>query len=359
VEYRRTGRDLELSDPCVFEQQFAEDLKKAGRNLNEAAITRIREDIRRSPLTDQLFKGSRENLLNDYVPFHAREIVTAERVSADHPVRLFPSILDLTLDVGRPQEAVAGLPNLWTSALLGRWNQPSVDRLRASGSNVLDYPFKPLTVRAALGASSFGFPERYGEIPNSLPTPFQASRIGTAYVKEDPWSPQPDEFWVITGSDVDDFCLYFLLSRLTGRACWCPLGVGSAEAEMLLRSVCHAVESWAESPRVNLLHGDGGDLGHLLSLTDNLRCRFATRSIEDLLDRDLPRRYLIHDDPARTQGLIQFVEHRSSSFLPSPQPTAVKGFMGPKHWLVDCVVEGFHLPRRPGLAEKVLQTTRS
>lgn len=231
LRYQKTGADLLRARPDEFSRIVASHFEQArahGSDTN-GLESRIRESIMKG-VADQfsISPALEKQILIRLAPFHYENDLQTRSVragaSADYPftrvadvVGFVPSwsdaIFELENNLPAGREAP---PTLWMAAQVGIATRDYQTELQAKGVTCVP---KYMNTESDSAIMKWGIQPGLTLGSN---TPFSFTRLALASVRATTARRYAIPSLIIRGDTVSDFCLYYGLSRLHGRAIWLP-----------------------------------------------------------------------------------------------------------------------------------------
>lgn len=398
--YRRSWRDVERDEPETFAKvlgaHHAAWRRDIGSDADEFQSAQIHEDLERRPASKfEISVELQQHLKERLAPFYFQEhVVHAGWLSAGTGVH-YPhtAVIDLLGHAPLPPRIVrvvtgegARLPPLWWAALIGCADMDLTNKLREHGVTETEIGSNdPGYLRALIGpamtrrervlSGSYWreeIPISLPEILATLPDNFSMAALG--HFRDSRAIATDWQEWTVAvaGNGIEDFALYFALSRMRQRVVWIP---PSLTAEALSGNQPQIRSDESTSFRFalsSLASGDGQrEPGlQIVSLTlpteglDRVRKYVETALLGghapieiadpiDCIPRD-PIRYYDSENAGITQVIAMDDEGRITHF-DTPLPRNFGEVVPQKHrWLTELWIEGNHLPRHHELGTYVL-----
>ena len=223
LTYQRTGEDVRRNQRSQFEELVTKEVDKAILEGvgSEWARTEIPKSLAQTHWGDfTIDDGLVNEILTRLAPFSFERNITQQNITAGcAPFYPLTSIVDVLDQVEHPKEIVeirneSTIPVLWLAAALG-WSTAE----HSAALNAKGVPATPVFTNQYDESDLIRWGIRPGE-DFSGKTPFDISLLGLDTV----WSKRSRRFELPTvlvlGDSIQDFCLYYSLRRLHGRAIW-------------------------------------------------------------------------------------------------------------------------------------------
>jgi hypothetical protein len=243
--YQRAGADLELEEPARFEEIYKRHItaweRQIGRETDKQAADTIRDNLRGNGLTSfEISAELQEELKERLAPFYFEQwIVEAGAIGAlSTPRHPHTDVVDILPHVKHPDrvfkaDPASAFPALWWASSFGRVN----DRLEAelAKKSIETFEFGKtadeihVLIRLAvkgyddIGSAAFfanTSVEKIHELFQSRPERLAMAGLGYyRSVRNQDWA---ESAVAVAGTGVEDFALYYALSRMRGRVVWIP-----------------------------------------------------------------------------------------------------------------------------------------
>lgn len=370
LRYQKTGADLARTNPEEFEKIVAthvEHTKNQGYNT-AGTDSMIRKSIMDSP-AEQFFISPEltKQLLIRLAPFHFENELQINFIGAgESPGYPFTSVTDVVEFVSAP-DAIFEIrnnlppdrqapPPLWLAAESGIVTPDYQARLLPRGVTCVP---KFMNTESDSNIIKWGIQPGFGLGINS---PFSFTRLALASVRAVVARRYGIPSIIVQGDTVNDFCLYYGLSRLHGRAIWLPSwfdpvpdsypdrvmsAVGNLN-EMGGREHCNQISVISTSLPATALQRTVATLGgHTI---------MSSFAIEDGNSGAFIRKIVEYPSKVYVKKNIdqitthQIVDHRLPGFFESPVPLALSHVNPQIHrWLVEISFMNLETPRHPSL----------
>lgn len=243
--YARTGRDIEIEDAATFEQAYERNIAawEQGKTDQYAAKT-IRENLRQSVLTTFGISAELQDELRDRLaPFYLqRSAVEAGSLGAGsvphHPDTDIIDILPYAQHSSRALRVSNAAPfsRLWWASAFGLVNPELQVQLAKSNVEVYEHGGSEDEVKLLINLAVKGSEEiesarfltntsvnTIQEILRSAP--MRLSMTGLGYYRSIRYQDTTELVIAVAGARIEDFALYYALSRMRNRAIWIPPSV--------------------------------------------------------------------------------------------------------------------------------------
>ncbi|MES2392416.1 MAG: hypothetical protein V4555_12300 [Acidobacteriota bacterium] len=376
--YQRTGHDLyeaKVHNFCAFLEQETKRASENGSSQNQ--VDEIRQNLLRSPVEDG-FSISEEltaQIRLRLAPFDFEDFYRVNYLSAgskpNYPLTylgdLFPALLtvpDHITDIKNdaPPE-ISKPPALWLLAECGIASE-SYQKELAVDCNVQVVP-KFLVNTTEYELINIGI--NPGQYFNAF-SPFALSRIGLKGVRSSSVRADRIPSVLVVGDTARDFCLYYGLSRLHGRAAWVPgwfSSAGGPDPSGRLATLIRIM-----SQRARREHSDqfavmslSQTTDALRSIADQIRNRVSMTTVitENANDSEYICKLVAHPVVWYVSGAVEQISNQMvlDDQLPgtfeSPAPSIFSQINPQKHrWLVELTYLGRMTPRHPALGRRLI-----
>jgi hypothetical protein len=242
--YRRTGRDFEIEEPAKFEQRYeghiaAWEQQTRGKTSEQAADL-IRDDLRRGSATKfEVSPELQQQLKVRLAPFYFQQwIVEAGSVWADsvprHPhtdiVDILPEI-EHSARLLKVHDEAGPIPPLWWASAFGRANaelesqltKQNIQTIELGGTTGENSNLVHLAVEGYESIQSVAFlahdsVDTIRQYLEAYPSRFSMTGLGFYVSISSAYGPEPAI--AVAGNSVQDFALYYALSRMRRRVVW-------------------------------------------------------------------------------------------------------------------------------------------
>lgn len=392
--YKRTGRDLEIEEPAKFEEMYRRHIagweKQIGENTSTFAAEKIRDDLRHASLAPfEISAELQQELKERLAPFHFQQwIVEAGAVVAGSvPHHPHTDIVDILPQIERPPRVLkvddrAVLPPLWWASSFGRVNgelQAELAKMNLGVSELGSTADEAallihLAVKGYEDISSAAFltkntAETIYEKLQSLPA--RLSMAGLGFYRSVRYSDATELVVAVAGTNVEDFALYYALSRMRTRVLWIPPSV-TADAlaqepkTLAIDERFHFVNDLASLARGNTQRYGGM---RLISATlpdphvEEVRARLSETAIGHVdcqmgIASEMIPIYPVRHHEANNASVLRSIAIPDDGVIPlfeTPLPKNFKAVNPQKHrWLTELNISRYHLPRHHVLGERLM-----
>jgi hypothetical protein len=396
--YSKTGLDFRRAHPERFSEEVEKEL--GSRNIGDDQNDRTRAQIEKAlekchasrwGIRLELEKELKERL----APFHMEDRAIWHSAfageSPSYPLTPVTTILPHcshhdALTTARTSDN--SVPQLWIDAATGSIPESLHTSLHALGISTGSVDFTSETLHElcqlvmigkvnplhrAVASAVWG--ANYPITPEQLKgTPFQFSLLGLSKYRSGPGHDWQAPVIVIVGSTVQDFCLYFNLSRIRQSVHWLPSEWAdqfskdhnspqlAAFAEGLLESARAGQGRKIFFSTVSLTPKDLEETIDSLDASSHytqsqIRSRRSVdHSLESLLANPL---IVLNTDNFSIPTTLQTVDGRAVGFIPTPKPKGFTTIVVYKHrWITELDIEGNNYPRHPELGSWLVRDTR-
>jgi hypothetical protein len=238
--YRKSGEDIKFSRPEQYQKLLESHVTSWIAQYGEGGLEHVREDIdkqlRGAWASDFSIAAELQTQIKIRLsPFYFEEwVVEAGAIGAKSGVS-FPltSLVKIIRNAEHPDRfatvnAPAGLlPRLWYSATCGLLRDKAVGEFEAAGLTQHRYDFEEADLGHLIEFVVNGEIRGSWAIePNSRvfdlngAAPFQVSMLQLGLYRPTKYPAWSEPMVLVAGNTVDDFCLYYCLSRLRERVTW-------------------------------------------------------------------------------------------------------------------------------------------
>ncbi len=392
--YRRTGRDLEIEEPARFEEIYQGHLagweQQIGEKAHPQAADKIRDDLRHVGLaTFEVSAELQQELKERLAPFHFQQwIVEAGAVVAGSiPHYPHTDIVDILPYVEHPPRVLkvddrAPFPPLWWASSFGSVNaklQAQLAKMNLGviecGSTADEVPLLiHLVVKGYEDISSAEFltgtsADAIREKLRSLPT--RLSMTGLGFYRPARYSDATELVLAVAGTSVEDFALYYALSRMRTRVLWIPPSVTAdalapASKTLAVDERFHFVNDLASLASGNTQRYGGM---RLISATlpdphlEQIRARLSEAAIGHVqcqvaIASEMIPIYPIRHYEANNASVLRSIAIPDDGVIPlfeTPLPKNFETVNPQKHrWLTELNISKYHLPRHHVLGERLM-----
>jgi len=373
LRYQKTGADIERTNPDEFARIVASYIEQEtlqGFSSTDATKAMIRKSVMES-FADQFSISPEltEQLLTRLAPFHFESQLQINHVSSGASAAYpFTAVSDIIGSVPSWPDAVFEItnnlpndrqapPTLWLAGEIGIATTEYKKALQSKGVTCVP---KFMNTEADSDIIKWGIPPGYALGVN---TPFSFTRLALATVRATAARRYAIPSVVVRGDDVKDFCLYFGLSRLHGRAIWLPSWFDAATDDPYPKRMMSAVRRLDEMGRqensrvIDVISTSlPAESLHETVAILNKSAWTSSFAVEDGNSEKFIRRLVEHPSKAYVKGNIdqitthQIVDGRLPGFFESPVPSALIHVNPQVHrWLVEIAFMEHETPRHPAL----------
>jgi hypothetical protein len=393
--YARTGRDVELEEPSKFEDAYQRHIagweQQIGDKTEPHAAATIRDNLRHSGLTHFGISLELQQELRDRLaPLYFQQwIVEAGSLGASSvPHHPHTDVIDIlphaehAARVMRLPETVPFSP-LWWAASFGSVNDELQVQLAKLNTEVFDPCDSPddlkLMIRLAvktyeeIESAAFFANTTLNKIHDVLQSvPFRISMAGLdryRSVRHPDWMELPV---AVAGTSIEDFCLYYALSRMQPRVVWIPPSIieealGPPPQNQKIDAAWHFINDLASLSR-GTAQRHGGLKIVSVSLTDlqleQIRTRLSQRAVSanhewqishprEVIPQELLRLY-----EAKNITVLRSITVQNDGTIPlfeTPIPKTFATVDPSKHrWLTELTFSQYRLPRHYVLGERLM-----
>jgi hypothetical protein len=277
--YARTGQDIEIEEPAKFEQSYERSIaaweQEISAKSDQHAAKTIRDNLRRSVLTPFGISTELQHELRDRIaPFYFQHwIVEAGSLSAGGaPHYPHTDVMDIlpyaehSKRVMRVNDA-APFPQLWWASSFGSVNPELQAQLAKLNVEVYEYGGSTEESKLLISLGVKGYEEiesarfltntsldAIQEILQSVPV--RLSMTGLGYYRSVRHQDATELVIAVAGARIEDFALYYALSRMRSRVVWIPPSVldqllGPVQTNLRIDPAWHFVNDLASLARGN------------------------------------------------------------------------------------------------------------
>jgi hypothetical protein len=393
--YARTRRDIEIEEPAKFEEAYQRHIaaweKQIGEKSNPHAADTIRDNLRNSGLSQFGISSELQQELRDRLaPYYFQQwIAEAGSLSASvAPHHPHTDVVDVLPHAEHPRRVLrvsdaASFPQLWWASSFGRVNPELQEQLTKSNVELYEYgrsidEVKLLINLAVKGYEEIGFArfltntsiDAIQEILQSAPV--RLSMTGLGYYRSIRHQDATDLVIAIAGARLEDFALYYALSRMRSRVVWIPPSVldqllGPAPTSLVIDPEWHFVNDLASLARGNTQRYAGLKL---LSVTltpeqlEHVRARLSDIAVNSISQCQIVApAQVIPEDPIRHYETNNVSVLRSFAvpedgmirLFETPLPQSIAEVNPSKHrWLTELNIRQYQVPRHYVLGERMM-----
>lgn len=393
--YRRTGRDVEIEEPAKFEEAYQRQIrgweKQTGEKTDPHAASAIRDNLRHSGLTPfEISAELQQQLKERLAPFYFQQwIVEAGAIGADAPPH-YPhtDVVDILPYAEHPQSVLrvgdkAPFAPLWWAAAFGRVNaelQASLAKISVEVSVRGGTPDDAnLLIRLAvkgyeeIEAAAFLTNTSVNAIHQVLQSaPFRLSMVGLGYYRSTRHRDWTEPAIAVAGARIEDFALYYALSRMRTRVTWIPpsVTVDALAGPLTNRGIdaaWHFANDLASLARGNSQRNPGMKI---VSATlpdadlEQVRTRISEAAVSHIEQCQTgtpsevipvhPVRYYERNNASLLRS-ITVPDDGTIPLFETPVPNSFETVNPSKHrWLTELSISKYHLPRHHALGERLM-----
>jgi hypothetical protein len=393
--YRRTGRDVEIEEPAKFEEAYQRHIagweQQIEHKTDPHAADTIRDNLRQSSLTSfEISTDLQQELKERLAPFYFQEwIVEAGSIGAGsvphHPHTDIADILPHIEHSPRVLRVAGGLPfsPLWWASSFGSVSADFRAQLENIGVQVseLGSDSKDVPLLARLAVKGYEEIESAAFLTNTSSTaihdilrsqPFRLSMAGLGYYRSIRHRDWMEPVVAVAGVTVDDFALYYALSRMRTRVVWIPPSVTVAAlapppAKRAIDETWHFVNDLRSFARGNAQRYSGMKIVSVtlpVAQLEQIRTRISEIAIGGVGECQVgtpseaipiyPSRYF----EANNVSVLRSIAVQDDGVIPlfeTPLPKSFKTVDPHKHrWLTEIKISQYHLPRHHVLGERLM-----
>jgi hypothetical protein len=391
--YRKTGADIRLSHPGKYAAHLKDAISRYGSESFNSDLERHRIDSelqRNWADTFHLSAGLRSQLAARLVPFHYQENFDPVTSNGYTPHEL-TKIIDVLNRVERPKSFCSfqvphEIEAIWWAAYTGVYPLALADQLRdlaiteevikVSGEDVGD--FARWVAGLGYDKVSSKINEIVGDKTEFTPpdrvvlTPFDIS-VSCLGLYGSPLSSRDiaDNFAIVTGDSLSDFCLSYNLPRIGHRAAWLPsawIDALTSQGDSALRS---SVFSVIFAIPYNVRQDKGVKVCSLSKDNDQILGSFEiikkhtgfglngeridTIDALKLAEEQAPRLTPYCIDSPNHSEIYPFLGDRSVGAIRSPRPNGFSKLSATHHrWVSEVSARSRAVPTLPHIAEKLV-----
>jgi hypothetical protein len=393
--YARTGRDVELEDPGKFEEAYQRHIasweQQIGDKAEPHAAATIRDNLRHDVLTHFGISADLQQELRDRLaPLYLQQwIVEPGSLSASstphHPhtdvVDILPHVEHFPR-VMRVPEAAPFTP-LWWAASFGSVNDELQAQLAKMSVDVFNPGSSPDDLKLLTRLAVMSYEEiesapflantslnRIHEVLQSAP--FRISMAGLASyrsIRHPDWMELPI---AVAGASIEDFCLYYALSRMQPRVVWIPPSIveeslGPPPANRKIDAAWHFINDLASLSRGTSQRHAGMTIVSV-SLTDaqleQLKTSLSERAVSANHAWKVGHpREVVPAQPLRLYeenniAVLRSITVQDDGTIPlfeTPIPKTFRTVNPSKHrWLTELTISLYQVPRHYVLGERLM-----
>lgn len=387
--YQRSGHDLEIEEPDQFERVYQSYVSQweaqVGQESHPAVLDKIRDDLRKASgdcffITNSLEQELKERLAPFYFENH---VVETGAIRADYSPRSpLTDISDLLTQIRHSSQvltvakASSIIPPLWWASVFGLQS----DELKKSfalqevesvevGSDTgeLQRLFE-LAVTGSFGMHrSEGILSSTSQVVLSEPkasTPWAFSNLGLAGYRSLEYKDWEEPAVAVAGNTIDDFALYYALSRLRGRTAWLLPSISDPATSSLEHTKEHFLfcDALRDLERGGSAKGTGVALVSVSLSTSELEqvsgklnaCYPSKLSINTQIDAhalipELPIRYFESNNAFRMRS-VTVPDDGIIPLFETPIPKSFREVQPAKHrWVTELSLSKHRLPKHYAL----------
>jgi len=393
--YARTGQDIEIEEPAKFEQAYERHIagweQEISAKTDQHAAKTIRENLRQSVLTPFGISKELQHELRDRIaPFYLQEwIVEAGSLGAGSvPHYPHTDIIDIlpyaqhSSRVLRVSDA-APFPRLWWASSFGSVNPELQAQLTQSSVEAYEYGRSEDEIKLLINLAVKGYEEiesarfltntsvnTIQEILQSVP--MRLSMAGLGYYRSIRHQDTTELVIAVAGARIEDFALYYALSRMRSRVIWIPPSVldellGPKPTTLKIDPSWHFVNDLASLARGNTQRYAGLNL---LSVTltpeqlEQVKARLSDIAVSGINQcqvftpaQVIPEEPIRHYETDNVSILRSFAvpEDGMIRLFETPLPQSIAEVNPSKHrWLTELNIRQYQVPRHHVLGERML-----
>lgn len=240
LQYRKSWLDISISDPQRYERILQQNtdafLAHAASSDHASVRAHLDEHLKHEwASTFDIGHALQEELKIRLSPFwFQRWVVEAGAISAaSSPPFHLTSLIKIIPNTEHPDQVTVidttgdQLPKLWYSAVTGLLREDSLQELERAGLKPLRYVIRVEQIDhlidfTVLGSMQQPRPSRQHreDVPDFEVTPFRLSMLQLGLYRSLRYRHWQEPAIIVAGNTLDDFCLYYCLSRLRDRVTW-------------------------------------------------------------------------------------------------------------------------------------------
>jgi hypothetical protein len=246
--YARTGRDVEIEEPAKFEQAYERNIaaweQQISAKTDQNAAKTIRENLRQSVVTPFGISTELQHELRDRLaPFYLQEwiVEAGSLVAGSVPHHPHVDVMDILPYAAHSKRVMrvsgaAPFPQLWWASSFGSINPEMQGQLATLNVDTYEYggsieEYKLLISLGVkgheeVGSARFLTNKSFSTIQGILQSaPVRLSMTGLGYYRSIRHQDATELVIAIAGARIEDFALYYALSRMKSRVVWIPTSV--------------------------------------------------------------------------------------------------------------------------------------
>jgi hypothetical protein len=392
--YKRTGRDLEIEEPSKFEEIYQRHIvvweKQISENTSTYAADKIRDDLRHSSLASfEISVELQQELKERLAPFHFQQWIVEPGtvVAGSVPRHPHTDIVDILPYIKHPPRVLkvddrAAFPPLWWASSYGRVNAELHAQLAKMNLEVFEFGSTVdevsllihLVVKGYEDISSAEFltgtsADAIREKLQSLPARF--SMAGLGFYRSARYSDSTERVVAVAGTSIEDFALYYALSRMRTRVLWIPPSVTADALAPASKTPTIDERFHFVSDLASLANGNPQRYGglRLISATlpdsdlEQIRARLSKTALtytecQTATASEIIPIYPIRYYEANNASIMRSIAIPDDGVIPLFETPLPKNFgtVNPqKHrWLTELNISKYHLPRHHVLGERLM-----
>lgn len=387
--YYQSLVDWKIAKPDKYHEWLdrqVQDFSKRYPNSNPAAHRQSFEgQAAHLPLTDfQVASELEQELKERLVPFYFEEKALLGSVGAgidpQYPLTSLTTVLANCDHKGAVKGLVPPDDNflrLITAAMAGSFRRDFLTKLHGL------YEVPAIVDSACMDAlPGLVLDQRLAD-DSSAALPFEHSMLALSYYQTTYISPLLSPVFVVVGSSLEDFCLFYSLSRLRGEAVWVPIEFlreipangrwlaptqfekpGTSFLSRVISSVYARVLHRGPGAKIVLMNASGqpGDLSEAATalskfvLVEEREAFTKAFHIHTNVSEFLKSpRFVLERENFRTT-VEPFVDGQTGGFFETPKPKNFR-YIDPRdlRWITEISIDKGKIPRHFGLGEKTVQ----
>jgi hypothetical protein len=392
--YLKTGRDDRLKNPEQFktmvEREITSWLKQNPGSDESYARPEIEDIFLDHSYEFKISDELKDKIARELVPFNFEKHLSGAIRADSTPGHHLTAIADV-LGVSEHEKQIVlvrnssgEVPLIWYASSLGLLSPSYLSALENAGLSISEHDFsgddtKKLIhfVVGAMNGESGAFwmnstPEEISTLSRRLP--FTFSMLHLSRYRSVQYRDYSEPVVAVAGNTLEDFCLYFALSRLRDRVVWILPSI----TEKAIKGECKAeynppefnfVAALDSLARGNSQRYEGLDLVSI-SLSDSQLQSLPTcfsaalmgsdfhtgpkinRDIESLIRHPFQVYETANIDRDQTKIVV---DDELPGFFETPKPRLLRTIIPQKHrWIVDLRFDKYHLPKHAELAPFVV-----